>query len=841
MEKIALGDGKFLYHISDRFFINGRDERGQRIWHEIPPGKQVHIGAETLEFPAQIFYGEERITINARDLVFSKTFRKGLFKRETRVFCNHMPFRAEPGTLTGIMGPSGAGKTVLLNLLSGYATYPRQCKGRVLLNGTYDVHTQRRMLGRAIGYVPQDDTLIPQLTVRQSLDASFRLRYSGVEAGVKAYIIRDACRKAGFPEDRLNDLLTSKIGSPEDKTLSGGERKRVNIAHELIRNPLLLFLDEPTSGLSSVDSDTVIASLKSLCETTRITIVLTIHQPSVQAYENLDRLLVVNRGGNIAYLGDAQQAVEYFREKSPRPYHQNDNPAEYILQALDSWTTSLNVQPTTKNDAASSSAAPRSAEEAIADEYTNDPRDLSFLQRDDVRTDAPSRPQRLPRVGTSALEQFWILLRRNHAIASADTKNSLFQVLQPVIIGGLMLLAFLWYAQDYVTENVFSRTGYYLTEQLRQQRTIFLETDLPDAKQWAYSQSRLIGEGAANRQAAVFFLLAASCIWFGIINACREIVAERTLLKREAKSILRIPAYLAAKVVFLGWTCCKQSALLLGVVCVPNGLVWLLMRMTPTAWEPLVQTRLAPLLLSVRLLPSCSFSDMIGMFGILALTSVTASWIGLTVSALAPTQQTALTLVPLIIFPQLLFGGLIRPTKYMEATQFFLLNREGVEALRETMPADILEALSPLEDTVFLDEGQFLDEVESRIGYRNMMAFGSALISATAQASVFRKMPVPFHHFMLQKWAFKALLLFHSLDEPVVLKRELDFDQPLEYQYLHFTTVHISDMFFRIAPQSESANGRQALLYSTLLKMAAWHAVILLGLTYFWLRRTLLR
>ena len=902
VEKISLGHGKYLYHISDRFFINDRDGSGKRIWREIPPKQKIFIGEETLEFPAQIFYGEERITLSAQDLLFSKTFRKGLFSRQTRIFCNHLSFRAEPGKLTGIMGPSGAGKTVLLNLLSGYTIHVGQCRDKILINGTYDVHTHRRMLGRTIGYVPQDDTLIPQLTVWKSLESSFELRYSGVEDGVKAYIIRDACRKSGFPESRLDELLPNKIGSPDEKTLSGGERKRVNIAHELIRNPLLLFLDEPTSGLSSLDSDNVISSLKSLCETSRITIIVTIHQPSVKSFEKLDRLLVVNRGGNVAYFGGAKESIAYFEEKSQEPCRPNHNPAEFILEALDNWTTKLaeTLPDKEKPD------KPR-PEDLIAAEYKENPHyfsfeitertlaqfhaigladtvvdtlrslagqrfwwrdafiaklqetlespsedDLKAIVQQTLRTEPilppadkkRKRVQRLPHLSTSFLQQFWILLRRNHAVAVADTKNRMFQILQPVVIAGLMLLAFAWYAQDYYTENIFSKTGYYFTEQLRQNKTIFLETDLPKAKNWAYSEIGLIGEGAANRQAAIFFLLTASCIWFGIINACREIVAERTLLKREAKSILRIASYLAAKVVFLGWTCCKQSVLLLGVVFLPNGLLWLGARFLPVdTWEP-AHAYILPFLLSTRLLPQFSIPYILGVLGILAMTSVLASWVGLTISALAPTQKTALTVVPLIIFPQLLFGGLIRPTKYMEAAQIFSLNQQSFEVLSESMPVETLKQLQALKNQIFMNEDIFLDEVNVRIGYQEMIEFGAVLATAARRPSFFQKiriLPFRLHDLMLQKWAFKALLLYNSLEHPNVLKRELDFDRPLEYQYLQFETIHVSDMFFAIDPAVDSRRGRQTLLQGTVFGMVAWHGIVLLGLTYFWLRRTLLR
>jgi len=133
----------------------------------------------------------------------------------------------------------------------------------------------------------------------------------------------------------LENVLHTRIGSPKQRGVSGGERRRVNIAHELVRNPLILLLDEPTSGLSSVDSEYVIELLLDICHEKQVVIIMTIHQPSEIIFNAFDNLLLLNKGGKLAYFGPSDEAVPYFSK-----YFRPDtvkNPAEYVLRALDKW------------------------------------------------------------------------------------------------------------------------------------------------------------------------------------------------------------------------------------------------------------------------------------------------------------------------------------------------------------------------------------------------------------------------------------------------------------------------------------------------------------------------
>src|SRR5690606_11977822 len=207
------------------------------------------------------------------------------------------------GRLIGIMGGSGSGKSTLLNVLNGNLTPTR---GRVTINGV-DVHRERDRIRGVIGHVSQDDLLIEELTVFQNLYYNARLCFGGASKEEITERVLRVLRSLGLYETK--DL---KVGSPLDKTISGGQRKRLNIALELIREPSVLFVDEPTSGLSSRDSEMIMDLLKELALKGRLVFVV-IHQPSPDIFKLFDRLLLMDQEGHPVYHGDPVAPVVYFK------------------------------------------------------------------------------------------------------------------------------------------------------------------------------------------------------------------------------------------------------------------------------------------------------------------------------------------------------------------------------------------------------------------------------------------------------------------------------------------------------------------------------------------------
>ncbi|MBS0011657.1 MAG: ATP-binding cassette domain-containing protein [Bacteroidales bacterium] len=240
----------------------------------------------------------DKIIFEGHDLEYS-------FKKSTHGL-KSMSFRADSGNMIGIMGGSGVGKSTMLNVLNGKIIPD---KGSLYLNG-YDVVRDPDTLKGMIGYIPQDDLLIEELTVFQNLYYNARLCFGDYSKQ----------KITGLVEKILNDLelydtKDLQVGDPLNKKISGGQRKRLNISLELIREPALLFVDEPTSGLSSADSNKVMELLKQQANKGKL-IISIIHQPSSDILKRFDRLWILDKGGYMVYDGDPVDSLVYFKTET---------------------------------------------------------------------------------------------------------------------------------------------------------------------------------------------------------------------------------------------------------------------------------------------------------------------------------------------------------------------------------------------------------------------------------------------------------------------------------------------------------------------------------------------
>jgi ABC-type multidrug transport system ATPase subunit len=201
------------------------------------------------------------------------------------------------------MGASGAGKSTLLHVLNGTE---KPFEGKVLINGI-DIHKNPEKIEGVIGFVPQDDLLIEDLTVYQNLYFAAKLCFSHLEELQIDELVIKTLEDLGLTQTK--DL---KVGSPLQKTISGGQRKRLNIGLELLREPAVLFVDEPTSGLSSRDSENIIDLLKELSLKGKLVFAV-IHQPSSDIFKMFDKLVILDTGGYQIYFGNPVDAVTYFK------------------------------------------------------------------------------------------------------------------------------------------------------------------------------------------------------------------------------------------------------------------------------------------------------------------------------------------------------------------------------------------------------------------------------------------------------------------------------------------------------------------------------------------------
>lgn len=623
-----------LKRIRDRLFVKdydcspGLDINGKKIhkgeWVEITRYDQITICGTQISLKPVIFLGKDLVDLSSSPL--------NLILKNKKVLCDKVYIKAKSGTFTAILGPAGSGKTSFLNMLNGHQA---PTKGNIFINKKIDLNIEYNNIRDAIGYVPQDDLMIPELTLRQSLDYRLRLKYPDMKINIRKRLIEGTCQNLGFKGDRLNTFLDTAIGSPESgiRGLSGGEKKRANIAHELILNPSVLILDEPTSGLSSVDSEHIIRLLKRLAVQNSLTVIATIHQPSKSAFKEFDDLLLISLGGRVAFYGPAKYSVQFFEKTTGIQCANDKNPPEFLLSFLSD-------EQNCKNSVSRFEKAIQLLKQGN--------RGFNYLYDIDKNlSNQPGKPVNIKQnvfklnpllAILNVYNQWYILSRRNINVLLKDKTNVLLLLGQVPIIACLILIAFSGYANDHKKLNNFAQRIYFfgqLKEPFESQnKSVPVDNLLRQAEKKAKAEDFLISEIESRNRGAIYFILVASSIWFGILGGCKEVVTEKHILAREFRSNVFIVPYFFSKLTVWGLFVGLQTMLLTTIV--------------------------APILLEL------SFFPILLLWVILWICSVTSVSLGLCVSCFSPNFRFALTIVPLLLVPQLVLGGLIRPLTNLE-------------------------------------------------------------------------------------------------------------------------------------------------------------------------------
>ena len=390
------GDGR--YAIVDLDSSNGTFLNGARVIFTSPVTEQDIIGIGPATF--RLFGGELRQFIDSGDV---SLIAQDLTVRMPggRVLLDRVSFPIGERSLVAVIGPSGAGKTTLLRALTGMAP---ATEGAVLYDHR-DLYSHYAELRHRIGLVPQEDVIYPHLTPRRALGYAAELRFPGdtsdEERSVRVQEVLDELKLNQTTKDRPEPAADTPAAS-----LSGGEKKRVNIALELLTKPSVLFLDEPTSSLDVELKEDVVDGMRELAQDGR-TVIMVTHD--LEYLDKCDRVLVLKPGGQMVFYGPSDEGLRYFgksrwvevyrafRDEPERDWAGEFEQSSCYLQYVASGLTGQ---------------VPESAR-------------------------GPSEPPPAPR---SRLAQLAILCRRYTTLIAADRGFLISLAIAPFVFGGLVRL-----------------------------------------------------------------------------------------------------------------------------------------------------------------------------------------------------------------------------------------------------------------------------------------------------------------------------------------------------------------------------------------------------------------
>lgn len=532
-------------------FLNGRPLMGKKRLKECDI---IQILAfQLIYIQGTIFYktSSEGISLTVQHLgkvVGSKSKPKELL--------HDVNLQIDSNDFVAIIGGSGAGKTTLMNAISGF---DRKITGKVYCNGM-DLHRNFKYLKAIIGYVPQEDIIYQNLTLRRMLEYTARLKMPS-----------DITRQE---RDKQIDKVLDMVELTEQQNtfirkLSGGQKKRASIAVELLADPRLFFLDEPSSGLDPGTEQSLMRTLSRMAKTQKKTIIMVTH--TIQNLDLCDKIILMGNGGRCCFCGSAKEARMFF---------DTENLADaYNIVSADSPTWEREFAKFQKRD----------YEVQIPESQTQD------KIKNQVK-----RP--------SAIRQWLILVQRYMELIKNDVMRLGILIMQPVIIGLLLYVV--------ADENVFD----------------------------VYENTK-----------TMMFALCCSGIWIGLFNSIQEICKERSILRREYMTNLKLPVYILSKFFVQAIIGLVQAALLAGVFILAVG-------------------KDVPGLFLDSFVPEVIFT--------IWMVALTSEALGLVVSAIAKTGDKAMVVAPFILIVQLLFSGILFKLEgFGEYISYATASRWTVEAL----------------------------------------------------------------------------------------------------------------------------------------------------------------
>lgn len=542
------------YTGNEDIYLNGLPISNRRIYLfasgsslKLPKGKPIYYTDAVAHFLAD--NTTVRISYKVEDVGF--TFKTG------GIGLRNISFSEGHGKLIGIMGASGAGKTTLLNVLAGIE---KPTKGRVIING-YNLHEEKEKLEGVIGVIPQDDLLIEELTVFQNLYYNAKLCFKDKTEEELVQLVDKTLSNLG-----LLDHKNLKVGSPLNKMISGGQRKRLNIALELIREPSILFVDEPTSGLSSRDSENVMDLLRELTLKGKLIFVV-IHQPSSDIYKMFDNMIILDTGGYMIYYGNPVEGVMYFKRLDMQinsdvgecPVCGNVNP-ELIFNIIEARVVDEfgRYTPTRK-------VSPHKWEEHFN-------QNIKLREIQDVNIDPP-RSLNIP----SKLKQFFIYTKRDWLSKISNKQYIILNLLETPILAFILAYVIRYIADP--NSNIY----------------IFRENE--------------------NIPIYLFMALIVA-LFIGLTVSAEEIFRDRKILKREAFLNLSRSSYLFSKIAILFVLSAIQTA---SFILIANGILEV-RGMYFDYWLVLFSTAIAANMLGLNI--SATFNSAVTIYIVIPLIMI---------------------------------------------------------------------------------------------------------------------------------------------------------------------------------------------------------------------------
>ncbi|HEX4697556.1 MAG TPA: ATP-binding cassette domain-containing protein [Candidatus Udaeobacter sp.] len=577
-------------------------DRRVGVLEVIEADRPIMVGDETVRTTAELKDGDtiridvgqilrcnfsERIIEEERNIIrtldvseITHRFSKGQVGLEGISFCINR------GELVCVMGASGSGKSTLMRVLAGQL---QPTGGDVFLNGQ-SLYKNLDALKQYVSYMPQQDAFDEHLTIGENLLFAAAIRAPHLSR-------RDRNRRldAKLVELGLGERRDAIVGSPESKSLSGGERKRLNIGLDMIGMSDVYLFDEPTSGLSSKDSEHVMEIIRSMAHNKIV--IVTIHQPSSKIFQMFHKAILLDKGGRLVFFGTPSDMLRYFAEAE----HQHQFGAElgacpscgttrpeFIFDVLETPLRDLSGDIIyEENSRGQLVPSRRYSPEFWRDKYEafrliQDVKQVSLLQEATAQLPtAAVQKKRLPLRWRDEWTQFRTLLRRSFLSKLRNRANLVITIAVSPLLA--LLIATL----------------------LR------------------YSEKGTYDFASAYHIPTFLFLGLIVAMFLGLTNSADDIIRDRPVLQRERNIKVRLSYYVASKTLTLAVFALAQCVLFVLIgnsVLQIRGMFWI---------------------------------DLAVMF----MTAMSGVALGLVISSLVADPKTAANIVPLVLIPQIIMGG----------------------------------------------------------------------------------------------------------------------------------------------------------------------------------------